>query len=139
MTGATAITASVTAQKTNARAAATRPCLIRSGLTVPLCAQFGLRGRRAVTLSANLRMECADQACTGCGCWPPDRPTLRMALHLYQARFPKSAALREISRRNHDQIDHDQLVAAARQEIIVRIVLATYVNGPGRFVARAPG
>jgi hypothetical protein len=53
MTGATAITASVTAQKTSTRAAATRLCLIRSDLTVPLCAHSGRRGRHAVTLSAN--------------------------------------------------------------------------------------
>ena len=53
MTGASAITASVTPQKTSNLAVAMRPRLIRSGLTVPLCARFGQRGRRAVTLSAN--------------------------------------------------------------------------------------
>jgi hypothetical protein len=40
MTGARAITASVTAQNSNTRATTTRPRLIRSRLTVPLCGQW---------------------------------------------------------------------------------------------------
>ena len=53
MTGARAITASVTAQETSTRAATTRPCLIRSRLTLQLCAQCEPSGPWAVTLSAN--------------------------------------------------------------------------------------
>ncbi len=44
MTGAKAITASVTAQDSNTRATTTRPRLIRSRLTVPLCAPPSLPG-----------------------------------------------------------------------------------------------
>jgi len=53
MTGARAITASVTAQESSTRATTTRPRLIRSRLTVPLCAQCEPSRPRAVTLSAN--------------------------------------------------------------------------------------
>jgi hypothetical protein len=52
MTGANAISTSVTAQKMSARAA-TRPRPIRSRLTIPLCAQYQPCELRCVTLSAN--------------------------------------------------------------------------------------
>jgi hypothetical protein len=42
MTGARAITASVTAQKTSIRATTTHLRLIQPRLTIPLCAQCGL-------------------------------------------------------------------------------------------------